>query len=219
MKIKRKIITIMCVLLLVTIPISTVQAEETSTNETENETTTVKLATIIDGIQNIEEIAMSEPEITELQTTITNLIGQLENAKGIFDIDGIIDNILGGRAPIIYNIIKSILNLRFSHGRAFVISHGRSYNINPFKQNEFKINRLFTFWHYSPMGLIQGKTLILRPLSLTSSKILRGRQIGFMTRFTGVYLNIPKMFPEKTYTFFMGMARHVNGMDFSFLKL
>lgn len=209
----------MCVLLLVTIPISIAQAEETNTNETENETIAVKLSTIIDGMPTMEEIIMSEPEITELQTTITNLIGQLENAKSILDIEGIIDNILGGRTPIIYNIVKSILNLKFSHGRAFVISHGRSYNINPLKQNEFKINRLFTFWHYSPMGLIQGKTLILRPLALTSSKILRGRQIGFMTRFTGIYLNIPKMFPEKSYTFFMGMARHVSGMDFSFLKL
>ena len=47
-------------------------------------------------------------------------------------------------------------------------------------------------------------------------KVLKGLQIGFMSRFIGLYLFVARKLPEKSYTFFMGTARRINGIQLPF---
>ena len=75
-----------------------------------------------------------------------------------------------------------------------------------------KIRKKVSFWHYSSGKLFKDRTLILKPLAL-KMKILTGSQFGMMTRFTGAYIYVPRTFPQKSYTFFMGIAKRVSGLQ------
>ena len=211
---KTKILAIWVILLLIAIPIGIAGASQTSTGN--NRSVAVQLGSVTDeGIFDTETVLMNEAELIELENAFTDIIEKAKSVKGSNGLTDLIDNVLGGNNPIKYRISKSILKTKMSHSRVFIISFGRNYDFNPFKQNDLKIRKPFTMWHYSANTMIKGRTLIIRPLALMSSELISGRQFGIMTKFTGFYLHVSRTFPEQSYTFFIGTARHANGIELS----
>lgn len=211
---KRKMMAIWIILLLIAIPLSVAEASQISSENKENITVQLGTATS-EGISDTATLFLNEDELVELETAFSSIIDELQTTKSLDGITGLIDNILGGNHPIRYGISKSVLKFKLTHGRAFVVSYGRSYNFNFLKQNDLKIKKPITFWFYSQNSMMKATTLIIRPLALMSSELIRGRQFGVMTGFTGFYINIVRAFPEQSYTFFIGMARHANGVELS----
>lgn len=215
MKTKKKIMAIWIVLLLVAIPCSIAEADDTIEGQS-NESFLVEIATVAaDGIQIAEMFQLSEEELTEFESTMAEIFEKIQYANDLDGVKEIFEKLLGSKHPILGTISKAFLKYKTSKSRAFVMSHGRSYNFNPLQKNQFKIRKNMEFWQYSSTGITKAKTFILRPLALDFD-MLSGRQFGLMTKFTGIYIHIAKMFPDQSYTFFMGTARHIRGMDFKY---
>ena len=211
---KRKILAIWVILLLATIPFGIVQAGETYQTEQNNETVTVELTAFeSDEILASETVVLSEEEFVELENVITKLMDWIESVSSWEELENIINN-LPVKSGIILSIINKILSkFNLFRSRAFVISKGNGYKFNPFKKSDFSIRKRFTFWHYSNGGRIQDRTIYIQPLSF-KIKVLKGLQIGFMTRFIGMYIFVARKLPEKSFTFFMGTAGRINGIQF-----
>ena len=93
--------------------------------------------------------------------------------------------------------------------RVFIVSQGWSHKLNLFKNNSADIYKLFNFWHYSnrsDFGIPSG-TFFLR----------HGRLFNTDAKFLHVYIARP--LPEKSYTFFIGTAQHIVGLDFTLQKV
>ncbi len=215
MKIKRKIMAIWIILLLVAIHFSIAQASETTENEQANETISVELVTVApDGSLAIENLLISEEELAELESAISMIMDQIQsidnlNGGALRDlIERILerDNSLFGRIPGIFTALKLTRN------RGFVISSGHGIDCTPLKKISFKIRRRAAIWHYNSNGMIDDRTIIVKPLALRM-KILKGRQFGVMTGFLGIYLSVSRGFLGKSYTMFMGTARHITGIQ------
>jgi hypothetical protein len=99
--------------------------------------------------------------------------------------------------------------------KTYVFSSGHGYKLNPLKKGSMKIRKILSIWHYSSGKILKDRTIILKPLAL-KLKILKGSQFGFMTRFTGIYFNVVRKFPQKSYTFFMGSVHQAFGMQIPF---
>ena len=213
MKKKRKIMAMFAVLLLITIPLSVAEAGETQSNDQGNGNILVELTTIDqNGVRKIEKLFLSEEELTEFKSTISSLIDRIESVENLENIVDIIDSILGDSKLKIFPIITTLLKSLLSNTRAFVISSGHGYKLNPFKKSSIKLRKNFVFWHYSSGKLFKDRTIIVKPLAL-KLKILKGLQFGFMNRFFGIYIYIARRFPEKSYTFFMGTSKRITGID------
>jgi hypothetical protein len=218
MKMKRKIIAIWIILLLIAIPFSIAQASETYEEEQNNENISIEIAAVNEDGSIITEIfTFSEEEIEDFESTITNLMDAIQSATSLKEIENILENI-----PTQNGIFMSIFSKLFSkifsgfqgmRNRGFVISHGHSFKLNPFKKNSFKIRKKSTFWHYSNGEKSSDRTIIFKPVALKMN-ILSGRQFGRMSNFLGIYIFIAKRFPQKSITFFMGTARRINGREF-----
>lgn len=213
MEIKRKITAILIILLLLAIPVSIAQASEVTEEINQNETIAVEIVSLNeDGTTNTETLFLSEQEITELENNLNKIMEELESISDWNFIDELIEKILDSENPITGKLVGIISSLKMIKKRSFVISTGRGIDYNPLKKITFKIRQRVAFWHYNSNSMLNGKTIILQPLKL-NMKILRGAQAGFMTRFTGIYLSISRGFLKESYTMFMGIARHVNGLQ------
>ena len=215
---KRKILAIWVILLLVTIPFGIVQASETLELEQNNETVTVELAAFeSDEILTTETLVLSEEELIELKSTISVLIEKIQSSNSWEALEELINNLQRKNNPIISTIFKILSKFKLFRSRAFVISSGHSYKFNPFKKGGLDIRKKFTFWHYSSGERIKDRTIYFQPLAF-NMKVLKGIQVGFMTRFTGIYIFIARKLPEKSYTFFMGTAGRISGIQLSASK-
>ena len=198
---------------MVAIPISIAEAEVTTQKQQNNENITVELGNIeTDGTITAEKTILSTSQLLNLEKTLTNIIGNIQSIEDLDILESLTGKIFG--SSILGKVSQSLFKIKLKNSRAFVISSGHNYGFNLFKKNDLKIRKTFTFWHYTSDGFLKDRTIILQPLAL-SMRILKGRQFGFMTGFTGIYLHIPRSLPEKSYTFFIGTARNIKGMDFS----
>lgn len=208
----KKIMAIYVLLLLMAIPLGIAEAGEANDTIQNNGSTSVFLTSIsTDGSSATEKILVSEEEVVELKNTFSNLIKSALTIKSLQGLRNLIKNLVGSNNPIISTIFKPFIKFRPLLNRGFVISFGHGFKFNPLKNN-LKIRKKIDFWHYSSGKLIKDRTIIFKPLAL-KVKVLTGLQFGFMTRFTGVYVFIPRKLPEKGYTFFMGTARRINGLQ------
>jgi len=213
MKIKQKIIAILIISFLITIQISSIGASNTSFNEQQNNFVKAELITIgPDGNFSIIKLLLSNETIIELKETIQTIIETVQTTEDLENISEIINNI-----PINNEIIKNIFfkalpGSKLFRNRALVISSGHGYKLNPLKKFNFRFQKKMAMWYYSSNSAMEDITVILKPFSL-KSKTLNGNQLGFMTKFKGIYLSIPDLSQGRSYMFFMGMARHINGID------
>lgn len=202
----------------------TVTASELPENKPQEDDIVVECGLVnSDGSKNIEKFTLSEQEFAEVEAILSELIEELESSTDLDDVEAIINSIphQGGsfrfKHPVLFWILNTISSYKLPRSRTFVVSHGRSFRINPFKNHKVDTYRPLTLWQYSNQWGFDrpGKTFILR-YSPFNTKILHGKQIGMMTHFIGVYIYVSQPPPQKSYTFFIGSARHVGGIDFTY---
>ncbi|KYK31925.1 MAG: hypothetical protein AYK22_07650 [Thermoplasmatales archaeon SG8-52-3] len=212
MKGKRKILAIWIILLLITVPLGIVEASETNAIKENNEKIPIEIATLdSDEIVNTKTIYISQEELAEIQNTISVLIDRIESAQSWQEIKTIINNILGGNKLGIFSIIKTLFSKIFAF-RTYVISSGHSYKVNPIKKGSIKIRKKLILWHYTSGELLKDRTIILKPLAL-KFRVLKGSQVGMISRFTGMFFYVARKIPQKSYTFFIGFAKRANGLQ------
>jgi hypothetical protein len=213
MKGKRKIIAIWMILLLITIPFGIVQANDSVEKEEKESLIPIEITTVdSDKILRTETIYITEKELTEFENTISILMDKIQSAENWQGIKNIINNFFEGGKLGSFKIIKTLLSNIFKF-RTYVISSGHGYKLNPIKKGSFRFRKKVLLWHYSTdKNIIKDRTIILKPLAL-KLRILKGSQFGMVSRFTGMFIYVARKFPQKSYTFFMGMAKRANGIQ------
>ena len=208
---KRKIVVMFIISLLVGIQASSIAGAGSVTSE-KNDKIPVQIASVTTkGVVKTETIFLTEKELLNFKESLSVLTEQIQSTKNL-NLENIVDKLFGDKYPVLYSFFKTLLKIRLSRTKVFVVSQGSGFNFNPFAQNELKMKKKFVFWHYSPDQLSVDKTVILQPLT-QKMKVLTGRQIGFMTEFTGVYIFDARSYPEMSHTFFMGVAKHATGIQ------
>jgi len=218
----KSILAISLVVLFIGMSFSPVSANEIIE---ENQTYDVKLATVTeDGSTEVIETTLTEQEFGELQANLEKLDQLLETATSKEDVMDIIRTFpfFNGKHPILSWLLNLFSVYQLPRSRAFVFSHGWGYKMNPLKGNIVDMYRPFTMWQYSSRSRftipIPAKSFIIR-FSPFDINFLQGTQVGFMTRFIGLYIHISQPLPQKSYTFFLGSARHIGGLDFKLSPL
>ena len=216
----KKIITIGIITLFIGLSFSSVHANEILESEQKDETITVEYTTLnSNGILSRENVKLTEEELNELLVTLSVFMETVQSKTDIDDITEIFDRLVKDREhPILDTIIDMIkkiisnLNEKLSKMRRLVISHGKSYKLNLFKNSDLSFYKRWAFWHYSPKkGIFSSKTIILYPPF--DIKMLNDWQVGFMTKFIGFHIYIARRFPKQSYTFFLGTAKSINGVQ------
>jgi len=220
----KKIIFIIGVIILFAgLTINPAIAQNMSKSELQEKTITVEYAMVnLDSSITTEKIVLSEQEFIELQDMLLEFMEKLETADDLDDIEDTIgstfylEGLFGCDHPILNWILNYLSLYKLPRSRAYVISHGWGFKMNPFKNHQLNMYRPLTIWQYSDRWgtNIPGKTFILKP-SPFNTEILHGRQIGMMTHFFGLYIFVSQPFPQKCWTFFMGSARRIGGFDFA----
>jgi len=221
---KRKIIVMGVIALFVGLSIGPVNAIEFPENERKDEVVNIEYALVdLDGTVIIEKFTLSEREIKEFEVMLSEFMEKIQSATNNNEAMNIINTFLKDRHPVLSIILKPINSYKMFRNRVFIVSQGWSHKLNLFKNNSADIYKLFNFWHYSNrsnFGIPSG-TFFLRHGRLfnTDAKFLRGIQVGMMTRFRGLHVYIARPLPEKSYTFFIGSAHHIVGLDFTLQKV
>ena len=215
MKGKRKIMAIFVILLLTSIPIGIVQASESLEKNENKKTVSIEITTFnSDEILETERILLSANDLIVFKEKIETLIDRIQFAESWDEVQSIVNNVLNGNKLGIFSLIKLLFS-KIIAGRTYVISSGHGYKFNPLKKGSMKIRKTLSIWHYSTGKILKDRTIILKPLAL-KMRVLKGSQFGIMTRFTGLFIYTAKKFPQKSHTFFIGIARRVNGIQMPF---
>lgn len=213
---RRKIVAIAIMVLFLAIPLNIAEASNI-TNKQENEPLVIEVYAIDpDGFVTTEEIIFYEEEFEEFKNAISKIMDEIESAND-FNWNSIRDSIVNllGEGNKLKDFILDIFSLlKLSRNRGFVISEGHGLDLNPLdKKIDIKFRKKIAFWHYNSQGMFTDRTIIVKPFAL-NMKILKGRQIGLMSKFIGVYFSVSKGFLKDTFTFFYGTASHINGLQF-----
>ncbi len=206
---KRKILAIFAMFLMLSMPLGIVQASEIK----KDNNLRIVLETISEkGNILTEEILTNEEELIEFQGIISKIFEKLRNTENIGSIFKILLRFSGKENRLFNKVFKLFTKTKTLKNRAFVLSSGASYDLNPLRKNQVKIRKKATFWRYSS-STTTPRTFILKPFKFEGN-VLTGTQFGFMKKFTGIYVHLSKTLPQQSYTFFMGTARNVIGLDF-----
>ena len=219
----RKMIVMVIIVLFVGLSVGSVNALEFPEDEMQDEVVNIEYALVdLNGSVTVEKFTLSEQELKELEVMLSEFMEKIQSTTDHNDFMNILNTFLMNRYPGLSSILKPLSSYKIFRDRVFIASQGWSHKLNPFKNSSAEIYKLFNFWHYtnrSEFGMPSG-TFILRHGSLfdTDAKFLRGIQIGMMTRFKGIYVYIARPLSDKSYTFFMGTANYVVGLDFGLPK-
>ncbi len=212
MKMKRKILAICTVLLMITISYGIVGAEEIQTNEQNTENIDIQLGILNeDGTFTTEVFSVTDQELIELKIFVNELMEAIQYTNSWDELENILNSF--PQKGILSTLIMQLFSgIKLLKNRGFIISSGHFYKLNPLKKNQLSIRKSLIFWHFSSDKLLKDRSIIFKPLEF-KVKILKGRQFGYISKFLGVYLFVSQKFPKKSYTFFMGTARNINGIQ------
>ena len=172
-----------------------------------------------DGSIFTEKLKISEEDLEELKEKLSEIMEQIKNKYDFSKIEKMVNRIkLLIKYPKLREFTLKMIKLMPRKSMAFVMSYGSCYKLNPFRKTEIKIKNRFTFWRYSGTTTVEPKTYILRPFR-KDFDVLKGTQMGFMSKFTGLYIYVAKNMPKMSNTFFFGTARFVQGIDLTIPQL
>ena len=99
----------------------------------------------------------------------------------------------------------------------FVFSYGSYNRWNPRKENEIRLFKQgFEFWRYSGKSKIfKGRTLILERHPFGIKQRVIGSQIGVMTGFRGLHIDMESKLTGNSYNLFIGRANRIRAFDTS----
>ena len=192
---------------------------EQAKSETEPQTL---LTRVIFGSESVKEEDVSLPasEETAFKTKISDFMNSIDSVNDFTDLLAIIQDFFGEKqgSSLLKDALQNIDGFSLFSKRVFVISYGHNPTVNLFKKFQFNLLRPATlFWYYTgnSQHYISDKTLIIDPYPF-DVRVLDGRQMGFMKRFVGIYIYKPSGTISESYTFFIGYAYKVAGVDLSF---
>ena len=171
----------------------------------------------VNGLPSTETVTVTEQELEEIMTILSLLMEKIGACTDFNEVVAILEKFADECTnPVVSGIFGSFIGIfipLLPIGRVFIMSHGWGYKIRPFRSSSIKIRRFFTPWHYGRHDLtLPAKTYMIK-LFKPAINILRGPQIGWMTKFFGLYIYIARSFPHKSYTFFFGSAWNSRGID------
>ncbi len=174
--------------------------------EKENRTTISYAILNSDGTIEQQSVSLTDRELTDLISRLTQLMNILKTFHGDWSI---IDSLLGGH-PLLQKLLTYLLSSDVLGNKKIVASFGLGRCFNPFKELKTSIIRPFTFWHYSNTIISQQiplpSTTVIVDLNPFKISTFKGFQIGFMLKFRGFYLYIPRQLPEQSITVFIGVT-------------
>ena len=180
------------------------------------------LTRVVFGSESVKEEDVSLPvsEVTAFKTKISDFMNSLDSVNDYTDLLATIQDFFGEKqgSSLLKDALQNIDGFSLFSKRVFVISYGHNPTVNLFKKFQFNLLRPATlFWYYSGKSqhLISDKTLIIDPYPF-DVRVLDGRQMGFMKRFVGIYIYKPSSTISESFTFFIGYAYKVAGVDLSF---
>jgi len=200
----------------IAIPFSSINADIVVNEELKEETVTVGFSAVDSkGLVQKYELKLTEEKFSNLKTTLSTLAEKIENIKDFKDLRNILDKSFEDDYPILFFLLTTFGSTLINNTN-FIVSSGFGYKFKLSNQRELTFQKRSLLWHYSnnPDKTLPTRTIIVNGLDI-DPKILSGKQIGFMTKFTGIYLFIPEQYPEKSYTFFIGAAKMAFGIDLS----
>lgn len=176
----------------------------------------------------MSNLKMTRQELQELDQFLPELVNQMEKAESFPELLSIATGFTKeyGRHPLLMALIQFIVKIldvasNFNLFRplrkdAFVLSWGFGPKFIPLRENKAQLFRPITGWYYSGRSnlLINSNTLIIDPYPF-NLKTIKGRQIGLMTNFVGLYIYRHSSITEHSYTFFFGKTSTIRGFDFS----
>jgi len=214
MKIKRKLMAIGIAVLFVAISISHAEAGNSS-NNVESEPILLEFGTIAsDGTFATDALFISEGDLSELEEAVSVIMDKIESTND-FDwgsLRELIERLFGREGILFGRLFEIFSKFKLSKTRGFVISSGHGRDLSIRDSFSFNIRKNLAFWHYNSKKLFNDRTIIVKPSAL-KFKILKGRQVGIMRNFFGLYLSVSRGFLKDSYTFFMGTARRINGFE------
>ena len=215
MKKKCGIIAIGIVLLFVGLAVNPATANNVSKKE--NEEILLEYLNISEEGKLVKEkIALSEEDFQEFKEMIDQIFEKIKEKANSLKLKALLNSFkLLVKYPKLRQLALKMIQLRPLRRMALVMSYGTNYKLNPLTKSEIKIRDRFSMWRYNSKGALSSKTYILRPLK-TDFDVLTGMQVGFMYKFTGIYIYVARQIPKLSYTFFMGTARMANGFDLDF---
>ena len=214
----RKSLSITIITLFLIIYLMPVMANETI-YENKNDGIILEYSTIdLHGSSNIEKISLTENELVNIQNKLSNLFEDLQLQKNSEGTVNVLESYLNTNDyPILSRILSNLFNFDFIGKRKLVVSQGIGPNFNPFKDGKTAVVKPFTTWLYSDSNNMLPLPSATGVLSINPFKIktFMGPQFGFMLRFRGIYINIGQSSSMQSYTFFIGTARHIGGVEFT----
>ena len=186
---------------------------------------------VVGGDESAEKtVYLTPPEFQNLKKSLSNLIGKMRSSRNNEEdiVKAILESSdLQSKYPVLYNILKFLVDfllnpsynsLIFPFKNTFIISQGWCYSLNLFRDSTYKVtSRPFTIWRYTDQSRsgLPSATLILRSSggfrNLEPTELLKGRQLGIMIQFTGIYIYVAHSITQQSYTFFIGFANYAKG--------
>jgi len=217
----KKIKAILIFFVLIFLSIQTASVNANVVNKKTNEKINLEYSIIqSNGKIESKEITADRKEVKIFETMISMIIDRIINS-GNNNILDILDNLQSDfKDNNLLSMVTDFLGLNPLQQRKIIISEGYGRKISLRTMPEIKINKQFNFWFYKGFNdpLKSSRTLIVDPIpdiNLRFTKLIEGRQIGFMTDFMGFYLKIPgNIVQDKdSHTFFIGIANNIITLD------
>jgi len=204
---KRKILTIAVIFTLLSLTFASVNAADNQVNE---KGILVKLSTLRSDGKIIDKILyLKNKEIDILENILEKTFEKIEENESDSVIEILMD-FLKEKLPYLYEIIDTIIDkIEYRLSRTTICSFGQGYKFNPFKKSQLTFSlreKRSGFFHYSADSKITGRTYLKYPYG-AKPIIVKGKQIGFIDDFVGLYIYVAKQFPNHSFSFFVGKAR------------
>ena len=228
MNYKKSLIAIGIITLLVSLSFSTiVMARPVNTFRIRSEERAIER--FMDAVEEAAEKAISFENFLDLLKKLLNrddlmafpILKELLNrflewskSKRGFSIRGINLSDLGNRD---FTGLRENSIFPLSSKKHFVMSYGTYNRLNPFRSNQVKLQKEgLTYWRYGgTSSLMQGRSLIIERQPFGIKQRVIGSQLGFMTGFRGIFLDIESRLTGNSYSFIMGSAVRIRAFDLS----
>jgi hypothetical protein len=228
MNYKKSLIAIGIITLLVSLSFSTmVTARPVNTFRIRSEEQAIER--FMDAVEEAAEKAISFENFLEILKRLLNrddlmafpILKDLLNrfidwskSKRGFSIRGINLSNLGNRD---FSGLRENSIFPLSAKKHFVMSYGTYNRLNPFRSNQVKLQKEgLTYWRYGgTSSLMRGRSLIIERQPFGIKQRMVGSQLGFMTGFRGIFLDIESRLTGNSYSFIMGSAVRIRAFDLS----
>jgi hypothetical protein len=178
------------------------------------------------GGVSLQTLSLSETELQELNGIFSNLMETIRTAPDYATAVSLAEVFIKGCCRnqkiqgLLSTMTRSLFRQRIMYPNnpfnqnLLVMSSGFTNKMMSMRGTHMNMHRFFTSWFYSANSnlLVNSQTIILDPNPF-NIKTLTGRQIGMMRGFTGFYIVQHSTIADKEYTFFIGHARAIRGVD------